>query len=215
MEGECSTKGIYKPTRMLNNAATSGASMTDSSSQSHTHLELSALFSKAWDVFRRQPDTLILGFLAAIVGGVLTLGFAMAPLMVGYIRMLDRASRDETVDVSEVLDGMPTFVPAFLVALITTSAVVIGSIFVVLPGVVVAVVWCFALWFVALAEQAAWPSLRSSWSLVRHNLGNVLLLLLAIALANFIGSLLIVGILVTGPITLLVTTLAFRELSAS
>ena len=86
--------------------------------------------------------TVILGFLAAIVGGVLTLGFAMAPLMVGYIRMLDRASRDETVDVSEVLDGMPTFVPAFLVALITTSAVVIGSIFVVLPGVVVAVVWC-------------------------------------------------------------------------
>ena len=94
MEGECSTKGIYKPTRMLNNAATSGASMTDSSSQSHTHLELSALFSKAWDVFRRQPGALIRGFLAAIAGGVLTLGFAMAPLMVGYIRMLDRASRD-------------------------------------------------------------------------------------------------------------------------
>jgi hypothetical protein len=177
------------------------------------HIELMSLLSASWTLFKQRPGTHILAFLIVVFGGALTLGLAAAPLLVGYLRMIDRMRRGESAEVGEVLEGLSSFTPAFVAGLITAVAIAIGSALIVLPGVVVAVVWSYGLWFVALEGQGAIDALASSWAIARRQASSLLLVLLAAVALNFLGGLVVLGVLVTGPLALIFMTHGFRELT--
>jgi hypothetical protein len=187
--------------------------MEESASRESTHIELTSLLSDSWTLFKQKPGTHILAFLIVVFGGVLTLGLAAAPLLVGYLRMIDRMRGGQSAELGEVLEGLSSFAPAFVAGLITAVAVAIGSALIVLPGVVVAVVWSYGLWFVALEGQGAINALASSWGLARRHASSLVLVLLATVALNFLGGLVVVGVLVTGPLGLIFMTHGFRELN--
>jgi uncharacterized membrane protein len=192
-----------------------GVTMNDTGSGAETngHLDIRDLMQRAWTAFRTQPVAHILGFLIVAVGGALTLGLAAAPLLVGYLRMVDRAAAGEEVRLQEVLDGLASFGPAFLVGLILAAGVAIASAVVVLPGLVVGFVLGWALWYIALERRGPIESLQASWYLVRGNAGSLLLLALATIAINFVGLLVVIGWVVTMPFALIMATLAFRDLT--
>jgi len=154
----------------------------------------------------------VVAALSVALGGAITLGICLGPLLVGYLRIIDRQARGEAVELHQVLDGMASFAPAFLTWFLLTAAFVIGSAL-VLPGVVVAFVWAYALWFVALRNLAPTEALRASFRLARAHVGPVLLLLLAAAALNFLGAVVVVGVLVTLPLALILLTLGFAALA--
>lgn len=179
-----------------------------------SHLDIHDLMRRAWKVFAEQPAVLILGFLVVVAGGALTLGLAAPALLVGYLRLIDRGAAGDQVRLQEVLDGLTAFGPAFLVGLILALGIAIASIAVVLPGLVLGFLLGWAFWFVALEGRGPIESLQASWYLVRGNVGSLLLLALATIAINFAGSLVVVGWVVTAPFALIMTTLAFRDLTA-
>ena len=177
------------------------------------HIDLMSLLSRSWALFVQRPGLHIVAFLMVTAGGLLTLGLAAPPLLVGYLRMIERMRNGESPEIGDVFEGLSSFAPAFVVGLLTILAVVVGAALIVLPGVVIAVVWSYALWFVALEDQGALEALGSSWRIARRQASSLVLVLLAAVALNFLGGLVVLGVLITGPLALIFMTHGFRELA--
>ncbi len=175
-------------------------------------LDLVSLGRDAWQLFVRQPAAHIGAFAIVLLLGTITAGLLTPALLAGYIRVVDRARRDEPVHATHVFDGLALLAPTLLVGLIYVVAVALGSLLILLPGVVIAVGWCYALWFVALEGHQTGAALRAAWALARQQTGSLLLLLVAVVAANLVGGLFVVGALLSGPLALIALTLAFDQL---
>ena len=171
------------------------------------------LLADAWRLFADNPGLHITSALFVLLGSVLTLGLAAAPLVVGYIRLVDRVRRGEPGEAREVLDGLAHFGAAFITGLIQTVAVLAGAVIVVLPGLVVACVTAYALWFVALQDLPPLSAIGAAWDLARRNAPSLLLILLMTVALNLVGALVVVGLLVTLPLSLLLMTVGFHHLA--
>ncbi len=176
-------------------------------------LDIRALLGEAWALFRAQPTTYLLAALILIGAGALSLGVLLAPLLVGFIRMTEAHRRGETIEPGRILDGLPALGPALLTGLMIGVSVTLGTIALIIPGVVIGVMWSFALHFVALRDASAIEALRASWALGRRQIGSVLLVLLTALALTSIGSVVIVGVVVAMPVSLILLTLSFHELN--
>jgi uncharacterized membrane protein len=179
-----------------------------------TELNVGDVLSRAWKLFTDKPAEHILAGLVVAIVGSLTLGILAGPLLVGYIRMIDRQSRGEAINVSQVFDGMNAFGSAFLASLIIGVCAFIGTLLLVLPGILVLLAWSLGLWFVALRGDSAMAALGASWRLFKTHLGPVLLMFLIFVVLNAAGSAVLFGTLFTFPFAVVVQTIAFRELTA-
>jgi len=188
------------------------ASTTDQ--PAHTELDLASLFKRSWELFARKPVEHILAALIIHVVAVLTLGILFAPLLVGYIRLIERQRRwNEVISVGQIFhfegSGWPAFGASVLIAL--TAAV--GMLFFVVPGLVILLGWGFALWFIALDRSSATASLGASWRLFRANLGSVVLVwIILVVLGSVGGGAALVGTLITFPLGTVFATLAFHDM---
>ncbi|MCB9653852.1 MAG: hypothetical protein H6729_06950 [Deltaproteobacteria bacterium] len=152
---------------------------------------------------KNYPLVLLVGALAVLVGGVLSLGILFGPLMLGYTRVCLRMARDEAVDFRDVVSGFDRFGASFFATLLLAIAMAIGSLLVV-GGVVVAFFATFT--FHAMAEnddQGAVDGVKRSIALVKENLLDVALFW---ALSLIVGG--VLGyVLVGGPIALALASL--------
>lgn len=176
-------------------------------------IDVQALLKQAWELFLAAPVQHVLAFLVLCVGGGITLGLAAGPLLVGYLRLVDKQTKGESFSVGNILDGLNDFAPALVAWIVLTGGVILGTMFIVLPGAIVLFVWSYCLWFVAIKNQSATEALRSSWNLVKTDPGSVLLILVVVVGMNFIGGLCVVGVLVTAPISLIFMTLGFNRIA--
>jgi len=176
-------------------------------------LDLKRLLSRSTHMFFEEPVTYLLAGLLLLLGSLLSLGVLAGPLLVGFIRMADRHRREEPIEVGQVMEGIQLFAPATLAVLIFLLGTGLASLLVVLPGVVLAFMWSHTLFFVALRQQQTIEALSASWKLARSHAGTLLLLWLSILAITLLGSLVVVGVLVTTPLCLILITLSFHELT--
>ncbi|MGH3360348.1 MAG: hypothetical protein ACRDO7_16220 [Nocardioidaceae bacterium] len=89
----------------------------------------------------------------------------------------------------------------------------VGTLLLVLPGLVFAFLASYTLTYVLDREQDAVTALRSSVSFVAANVGRFLMLAVAVVAVNLAGALLFgVGLLLTVPVTMIASMHAFRTL---
>jgi hypothetical protein len=174
-------------------------------------VDIAGLVKQSWSLFAKKPLEHVLGSLIVAVLGTLTLGVLLGPLAVGQIRMIDKQRRGEDIRVEDVFSGFSSFAPAFVASLVFVVGVGIGLLLVV-PGVVLALAWAFALWFVALQRATATEALADSWALLKAQPSSVLLVLVVVLLLNLLGGAVLLGTLLTGPLSFIFATLAFHEL---
>ncbi|MET7769011.1 hypothetical protein [Nocardia sp. NPDC005366] len=90
----------------------------------------------------------------------------------------------------------------------------IGLAFCVIPGLIVGYLCMFALHFVVDQDEGPFAAIKSSAVLVVTNLGQTLLLALAVAVITAIGTLLCgLGLLIAGPVSVIAVTFAYRGLT--
>jgi uncharacterized membrane protein len=101
-----------------------------------------------------------------------------------------------------------------LVASLIVGAITsIGYLLCVIPGVIVMFLTWYTLTFVLDQNQDATTAIKSSFNLTSQNVGPLLLLALACVGVNIVGALLcLIGLLVSGPVTLIAATYAYRFL---
>lgn len=98
-------------------------------------------------------------------------------------------------------------------ALIVGVASAIGVLLCFIGWIVVAFFTPFWLFFVIDKRQGAWEAIMSSVQLVNKNLGSVVVLIIGVFIAYFIGALLCgIGLIVAVPVALLALTYGYRRL---
>ncbi|WP_072691220.1 hypothetical protein [Rhodococcus marinonascens] len=108
-----------------------------------------------------------------------------------------------------------TNVGAIIIAsLIIGVASFIGLILFIIPSLIVVFLTWWTLQFVIDQNEDAFTAIKSSFRVISHNVGPVLLLALALVGINIVGAILfLVGLLVSIPISIIASTYAYRVLT--
>ena len=184
---------------------------TESSLPEAPMVDLAHVARTSWDIFAHAPRVHILIGLLVTLGSALSFGVLMGPLVVGYARLIRAQQSGDSIAVNRVFQGFNDFPPAFVAWLLPTLGIAAGSALIILPGLVLAFFWTFTLWFVALHEMAPVTAMGASWQLTKSHVGPILTVLLAVLAVNLLGSILLLGILVTLPLGFIALTVTFEE----
>ena len=83
----------------------------------------------------------------------------------------------------------------------------------IIPGLVIAAMYKFTYLFIVDKRLEFWPAMQASHNVVRHDYFGFTMFLILAFLVNVLGFLcLVVGLLVTVPVTFAAVTIAYKEL---
>lgn len=100
-----------------------------------------------------------------------------------------------------------------LAGIILSILTFIGFILCIIPGLIVAFLGAFFVYFILDQDMGAWESIKASFNFVKDNVGNLLLLLILSWIALFVGALLCgIGLIVAVPVTVIAQTYAYKTL---
>ncbi|MBN3521911.1 hypothetical protein JYB62_18035 [Algoriphagus lutimaris] len=186
---------------------------------------ISNIIDKAWEMFKARAIFHIgFAFLISTIQLIFTLYledfafiysiFLSPPLVAGFYLVANRMSQKEYVDFQNYFDGFKYILPLIIVNLITAIFIVAGLVVFILPGIYLGVGYVFSLLFVLFGGFDFWPAMEYSRKLVHTNWWKFFGFLLLLLLINIGGFLcLIVGLLVTIPLTYLSIYILFEELT--
>jgi uncharacterized membrane protein len=139
------------------------------------------------------------------VGTVLAVG-----LMSLYLKAHDNI---HTVSFKDMWNLEPFW--RYLVTSIIIAIMVIAGIFaLVVPGIILALAFSMAPYLVIEKKMWTQKALKKSWQMTKGHWLELLLLGIAMAVINFLGAfLLLVGLLVTAPVSMLAMAHVYRRLS--
>ncbi len=175
-----------------------------------------------WAVFREDPGGFIAfaallfaaaGLLSRVpVAGAL-FGLALAPLWAGlYVVAFLRLSRRKT-EFADFFNGYRVFLPLVLAGLVGGLFVAAGTVLLVVPGLYLAVGYAFAFPLIADRRMDFWQAMELSRTVVTRRWFSIFGFLLLLVLLNIGGAiLLLVGLLVTVPVSFCAVAAAYRDI---
>ncbi len=186
---------------------------------------ISTIIDKAWEMFKARAMFHVgFAFLISSIQLAFTLFledfvfiysiFLAPPLIAGFYLVANRMSQKEYVDFQNYFDGFKYMLPLIIVNLITAIFILCGIILFILPGIYLGVGYLFSLLFVLFGGFDFWTAMEYSRRLVHTNWWKFFGFVLILLLINIGGLLcLVVGLLVTIPLTYLSVYVLFEELT--
>ena len=212
------------------------------------HLDVGGVFDAAGEIFKQSFGSvwivaLILLIPAEIISGLLsdqglilsTIGtlvhwIAVAWLAGAVVRIVQDVELDGRVDqgVGEILGSItPQLISIILLQLVVGILVGIGTIFFIVPGVILALMWCVAVPSMVVEKLGVFDSMTRSSDLTRDNrmrilgigiliflalIGLVILVALLSLVSWFIGAIvgIVLGVIVYPYVSILAAVLYFR-----
>ena len=154
-----------------------------------------------------QVVAMSIGFVISLVIGLL--------VSIGIITFFLRANDDiASVKIGDLWNPQPfwRFVGAYILLMIITF---VGMLLLVVPGIIAALGLFFSLFLVIDRGASPIQALKESWRITKGNKWRLFLLYLVVLILNLLGALLLlVGLLVTVPVTWLALTHAYRKLAS-
>ena len=176
-------------------------------------IHLGACLSGGWKLFKRNPVNHVVAWLLVGVVGSISAGLLIGPMMVGYMRMMAKEDRGESTQLGDLFRGFDDFVPAFVAGLISSLVLWVGFMLCVLPGLLIAALPMVALYLVATGEGDGVAAFSRAWQVVTKNLMASFVGMLVLGMVGALGLLLCwVGVLVTGPVSMIAMYYLARQL---
>ncbi|MBI1897725.1 MAG: hypothetical protein HYZ57_21470 [Acidobacteria bacterium] len=172
-----------------------------------------AWLSEGWTVIKGDLGAFaLMGLLYLVINGlvpVIMQGPLAAGLELAVILKLVRGR----VDFADMFKGFNYFVPTLVASLIISAFVFVGSLFCLIPGIVLAAMYLFTFLFIIDKRMDFWPAMQASHAVVKNDYFGFSLFVIAAGLINLLGVLAcIVGLLITIPWTFAAITVAYRDL---
>lgn len=189
------------------------------------------MIASAWNLFLAEALTWAVATLIVVAVNVV-LSFAVGPLLstvipfvggilaaipgqilfVGLLRMAFKQIRGEKIEIGDLFNLSDILVPAAVAAVLTGLGTAIGTVFCIVPGLVVAGLWLFTFPLIAdRRSQDGIEAMRTSWNTLQGELVMAAVFALVLVLLCAVGILLCgVGMLVAGPIAILSLALLYR-----
>ncbi|CAN1211820.1 Integral membrane protein [Tumidithrix helvetica PCC 7403] len=199
---------------------TSGNEQLDAVLQKDYTVDVEKYFRKGWEVM--QPNIIqMVGFflIIAIVSSIPGVGVVAAgPLVAGFTFVVLAILRGKSFVFNDFFKGFTNkyFLQLFLVYLVSSLLIAIGMLFLLIPGIYLAVSYIFAIQFAVDWDLEFWPALETSRTFVAKQLVQVFILSLALVALNFVGALCLgIGMLVTVPLSFCIIVSAYDDLAGN
>jgi len=172
-------------------------------------IDIKDYLTQGWEMFSANMTNLIVANLILVVislavniipfGGLVVAG----PLMGGMFYILLDLNAGEPFNVKRLFDGFTTkIVPLILAGIVIQILVIIGSIFLLIPGILVFGWYLLTYLYIVDRDMDFWPAMEASRGVAFENQLGMFLLALALIVVNILGVLALgVGVLVTMPVT--------------
>jgi len=168
--------------------------------------------SESWALFKDDLVLYIVATLLVFVISAVSLGLCAGPMFVGFIKLVRKRMRGEEGTATDVFDGFSEFGASLIAMILIGIGVVIGSLLLVLPGIIFGFITAFTFHAIALDGLGATAAIGQSYTLIKENLAPSLVLLLIVAVLNAVGGSIIFGALFATPFSLIVMTIAYQRL---
>lgn len=190
-------------------------------------LEVNSLFSRAWETFKEHlwpvVGVFVIYSLLTSMGsmwgddvgfGELLVFIISGPITAGTYMYALRLIRGGESEIGEMLRGFQVFGKAFIVFTLYSVMVIVGLIFLIVPGVYLAVALMPAMFLVLDDDLGAIETLQKAFEMTTGHRGRIFIVLLAIVGLNLLGLVaLLVGVIFTGALSLLIAAALYDELA--
>jgi len=194
-------------------------------------VEIRGWIRKGWEIFQKEPGyfigllilsqglslgvQLVGGQLGEFVGVFATIAVAvlLLPMQMGYAILARKIMRNEPYTFSDMFGGYKLTGELIVVYLLYAVLVVVGMVFLVLPGIYLAIAFSWAPYLLLFYNKPATEALSISRKLLHKSWwGMFLFLIVAGLLLNIAGLLVcLVGILVSLPVSYISMYVALDE----
>jgi uncharacterized membrane protein len=153
-----------------------------------------------------------IAMILSLLGSALTYVVSLV-VQAGIIKGALALTRNEPLSIGTAFNGI-NWGQVIAASLITGALIFIGLVLCIIPGIVAIFFTWFTLYFVIDRNMPAIEAIKASVSMVRANIGNLILLFLASIAAYIVGACLCgVGLLVAIPVVILAQVYTFRTLN--
>jgi hypothetical protein len=164
-----------------------------------------------WECFLQAVGTnLLIGLVAAALTGTLVIlgGPVSAGLALAGIRKCEHGE----ARLQDFFSGFGNhFIPALLSSLLIGLFSLIGFIFLIVPGLVILAMYMFTFHYIVHRGQDFWEAMESSRKLVSRDYFGFVLFAVVLLAINFVGLVLVVGLLISLPVTAFAVTAAYFD----
>jgi uncharacterized membrane protein len=135
------------------------------------------------------------------------------PLTAGFFVYCMKHTLRRRAEFGDLFMGFNFFVPALVASLVISVFVCIGTLFCIIPGIVVAAMYKFTYLFIVDKRMDFWQAMEASRAVVRNDYFGFSMFLVALFFLNVLGFICcVVGLLVTMPMTIAAITVAYQEI---
>lgn len=176
--------------------------------------------SRGWDCIQANPAALVLtAFLWMLVIGIAAeiaepLPIVIiGPVLAGVYAASLTGVTTGRVDLNRIQDGFRSFVQTMLAGILITIFTAFGLALLIIPGIIIAAVYLFALLLIVDRKMPFWDAMEESRKKVQQDIVGFFGFALALIGINLLGAACFgVGILVSIPITWCAVAAAYRDL---
>ncbi len=157
-----------------------------------------------------EPNVLLTGLsiLITVASGILGL-----LVNAGLMKMAIHHVRSGQVELGKLFDITDVIVPVIVAGILMYLAIAIGTVFLVVPGIIAFLGLSMAIPLVVDQKVDGIEALKRSWETCKPQLGALFLLFLVLGLLNIAGfCACFVGLLITSPLTQIAIALTYRNL---
>ena len=135
------------------------------------------------------------------------------PLIAGFHIFTMKKLMGRNAELGDLFKGFNLFVPTLVASLLIGLLTFAGTLFCIIPGLVVAAIYKFTYLFIVDKKMDFWPAMQASHAVVKNDYFGFTMFLLLAVLVNILGALCcFVGLLVTIPLTFAAITVAYKEI---
>ena len=169
-------------------------------------LDIGAILSEGWRLFTADIGgfigfTLVSGVIAVLLAFTIVGLLLYMPLFAGLWIVPLMMLKGRPHGFNDFFGGFKQLGELLLLGLVMGLLIGLGTIAFILPGIYLGIAWTWALGLVLDRRMGFWDAMSASLKVVNKNFWETLLLVLVIAVINSIGSMVVVGSLVTIPLS--------------
>jgi len=168
---------------------------------------------EGWQMVKADIGTFILLMIVFVAINAVVPMILQGPLVAGFQIFCMKKLLNRRTDVGDLFKGFNFFVPALVATLLIAILTFCGTLFCIIPGLVVAAMFKFTYLFIVDKRMDFWPAMQASHAVVKNDYFGFTMFLLLMVLVDIVGALCcIVGLLVAVPVTIAAITVAYKEI---
>ncbi|MDD5543851.1 MAG: zinc-ribbon domain-containing protein [Acidobacteriia bacterium] len=178
-----------------------------------THAQIGHWISSGWNIVKADLGTFMVMSLVFVVLNSVVPIILQGPLIAGFYIVCARKVLYGRFEFGDLFKGFNFFVAALVASILIAIFTFIGTLFCIIPGLVLAAMYMFTYLFIIDKRMDFWPAMQASHSIVRNDYFGFTLFLIAVVLLNIVGLVCcLVGVLATMPILYAAVTVAYKEI---